>query len=127
MFVSFLCTRREVANGFSPKIIASRPKNYRKTTSRRSVRAPVLGKQEPTPSARSRYTTSVPGLGKTTSAPAQAAEKIIVSNLPIDVNESQIKVCVLLLINVVSRTHSFSSLGIIPFHHWTPQRGYPAL
>lgn len=75
------------------KIIASRPRPARKISSRRGAgRAEVLGKKETTPSARARYTTTTPGVGKTTPAPGQATEKIIVSNLPTDVNEAQIKV-----------------------------------
>lgn len=80
------------------KIISSRPKPARKTSSRRGVgRTEVLGKKEPVPSARARYTTNTPGTGKTTPAPVQGGEKIIVSNLPTDVNEAQIKVCSRLL------------------------------
>ena len=75
------------------KIIATRPKPARKTSSRRGVgRAEALGKKEPAASVRARYTTNTPGTGKPTPAPAQATEKIIVSNLPTDVNETQIKV-----------------------------------
>jgi len=73
-------------------IISSRPKPARKTSSRRGVgRTEVLGKKEPVPSVRTRYTTNTPGTGKTTPAPVQGGEKIIVSNLPTDVNETQIK------------------------------------
>ena len=75
------------------KIIASRPKT-RKPGSRRGVgRAEVPGKKDPAVSARARYSTTTPGTGKPAPAPAQTAEKIIVSNLPTDVNEAQIKVC----------------------------------
>lgn len=73
-------------------IIASRPKPARKISSRRGAgRAEVLGKKETAPSVRARYNTTTPGVGKTSPAPAQAAEKIIVSNLPTDVNEAQVK------------------------------------
>jgi len=82
----------------STKIIATRPKPARKPSSRRGVgRAEALGKKDPAASARTRYTTTTPGTGKPTPAPAQAAEKIIVSNLPTDVNETQVKVCLRLL------------------------------
>jgi len=73
-------------------IIAARPKPARKTSSRRGVgRVEALVKKDPVTSARARYTTTTPATGKTTPAPAQATEKIIVSNLPTDVNETQIK------------------------------------
>jgi len=73
-------------------IIATRPKPARKPSSRRGVgRAEALGKKDPAVSARTRYTTTTPGTGKPTPASAQAAEKIIVSNLPTDVNETQVK------------------------------------
>ncbi|KAF9652334.1 hypothetical protein BDM02DRAFT_3081169, partial [Thelephora ganbajun] len=76
----------------SSKIIASRPKPVRKTNSRRGVgRTEALGRKDPVASARVRYTTTTPGTGKPTPVPAQTAEKIIVSNLPTDVNETQIK------------------------------------
>ena len=78
---------------YPSKIIASRPKPARKTGSRRGVgRAEAPGKKDPAVSARTRYSTTTPGAGKSTPPPAQAAEKIIVSNLPTDVNEAQIKV-----------------------------------
>jgi THO complex subunit 4 len=75
------------------KIIASRPKPTKKSTTRRHPRAEVHGKKEPAVTARARYSTTTPGSGKTSPAPTHAAEKIIVSNLPMDVNEAQIKVC----------------------------------
>ena len=94
MFVFFPLVRDVKWLMVSPsKIIASRPKT-RKTNVRRGVgRAEVPGKKEPAPSARARYSTTTPGTGKPTPAPTQTAEKIIVSNLPNDVNEAQVKVC----------------------------------
>lgn len=80
------------------KIIAARPRPARKPSSRRGVgRTEVVGKRDPAPSARARYTTTTPGTGKPIPAPAQTTEKIIVSNLPTDVNEAQVKVCSRLL------------------------------
>lgn len=73
------------------KIIASRPKT-RKPATRRVVHAET-GKQDSVASARARYTTTTPGTRGNILATAQGAEKIIVSNLPTDVNEAQIKVC----------------------------------
>lgn len=81
-----------------PKIIATRPKGMRKSGGRvRSPRAQVLGSAGPSPAARARYSNTAPA--PNSKAPAarpattQAADKIIVSNLPYDVNEAQIKVC----------------------------------
>ena len=111
MFVSFPLVRDVKWLMVSPsKIIATRPKPARKTTSRRGVgRAETLGRKDPAPSVRARYTTTVPGTGKPTPAPAQATEKIIVSNLPTDVNEAQIKVCSrLLMINSAFMLTRFS-------------------
>ena len=95
MFVSFPLVRDVKWLMVSPsKIIASRPKPTRKPNGRRGVaRAEAPGKKDPATSARARYSTTTPGTGKPTPAPTQTAEKIIVSNLPIDVNEAQIKVC----------------------------------
>lgn len=90
------------------KIIASRPKPSRRTGGRRGVgRAEAPGKKDPVVSARARYTTTTPGTGKPTPAPTQPAEKIIVSNLPTDVNETQIKVCSHLLMIHVSLVLTF--------------------
>ena len=76
------------------KIIASRPKPSRRTGGRRGVgRAELLGKKDSAIPPRTRYSTTTPGTGKPTPAPTQTLEKIIVSNLPMDVNEAQVKVC----------------------------------
>jgi len=76
------------------EIISTRPRNPRRGTSRRgAARAEVLGKTGTAPSARARYSNTVPaanGAKATTAAPSNA-DKIIVSNLPPDVNEAQIK------------------------------------
>ena len=110
MFVSFPLIRDVKWLMVSPsKIIASRPKPARKTSSRRGVaRAEAVGRKDPAPSARTRYTTTVPGTGKPTPASAQATEKIIVSNLPMDVNEAQIKVCSRLMIHLFLMLTHFS-------------------
>lgn len=80
------------------KIISTRPKGNRKSGSRRSPRAQVLGSAGPGPAARARYAAATPAPNNNKSpasrpAPTQTADKIIVSNLPYDVNEAQIKVC----------------------------------
>ncbi|KAF9051840.1 hypothetical protein BJ165DRAFT_1524744 [Panaeolus papilionaceus] len=65
------------------EIIKSKPRNPRRGSTRRtSARAQVLGKAQPTPAQKARVS----------AAPTEAkSEKIIVSNLPADVNESQIR------------------------------------
>ncbi|PPR02007.1 hypothetical protein CVT24_011130 [Panaeolus cyanescens] len=65
------------------EIIKSKPRNHRRGSTRRtSARAQVLGKPVPTPAQKARVA----------AAPTEAkSEKIIVSNLPADVNESQIR------------------------------------
>jgi len=77
-------------------IISTRPKGNRKSGSRRSPRAQVLGSAGPGPAARARYAAATPAPNNNKSpasrpAPTQTADKIIVSNLPYDVNEAQIK------------------------------------
>jgi len=74
-------------------IIASRPKGVRRSGGRgRSARAQVLGSAGTAPAARARYATTVPSSNnKVAATPTQPADKIIVSNLPPDVNEAQIK------------------------------------
>jgi len=72
------------------EIISSKPKAGRRGAGRRSTaRAHVLGKPAVTPAQRAR-TAATPATG-TAKAVAQGSEKIIVSNLPGDVNEAQVK------------------------------------
>ncbi|TFK38162.1 hypothetical protein BDQ12DRAFT_123328 [Crucibulum laeve] len=69
-------------------IISSKPRNVRRGSSRRgTARAQVLGNAGVTPAQRVR---AVPA-AKPAAAQASPADKIIVSNLPTDVNEAQIK------------------------------------
>ncbi|PIL23256.1 hypothetical protein GSI_14566 [Ganoderma sinense ZZ0214-1] len=74
------------------EIIATRPKGLRRSTRRNSGKAQVLGTSNPSPATRAR---AVPASnGAKSVAPAasqQPADKIIVSNLPPDVNEMQVK------------------------------------
>jgi hypothetical protein len=87
----------------SSKIIAARPRPARRPNNRRGVGRPeATGRRDPADSVRAKYTTTTPGSGKTSPVPTQAAEKIIVSNLPTDVNEAQIKVCSRLLMTCIS-------------------------
>ncbi|KAG6918376.1 hypothetical protein DXG01_015028 [Tephrocybe rancida] len=69
-------------------MIKSKPR--RGSTRRGSARAQVLGNAGPSPAARARATAPTNGAGKATTQTAPT-DKIIVSNLPIDVNEAQIK------------------------------------
>ncbi|KAJ7640835.1 hypothetical protein DFH06DRAFT_623380 [Mycena polygramma] len=72
-------------------IIASRPKPDRRNNSNRGkARAQVLGNPGLSPAARARAKAIIPV--KAATAPTSTpAEKIIVSNLPQDVNEAQVK------------------------------------
>ncbi|KAI1784536.1 hypothetical protein LXA43DRAFT_1041870 [Ganoderma leucocontextum] len=75
------------------EIIATRPKGIRRSSSRRNPgKTQVLGTPNTSPATRAR---AVPvSNGAKTVAPAanqQPADKIIVSNLPPDVNETQVK------------------------------------
>ncbi|KAG5642273.1 hypothetical protein DXG03_003322 [Asterophora parasitica] len=71
------------------EIISSRPRNARRGSSRRgTARAQVLGKPVVSPATRARA--AAPANGAAAAQPTPA-DKIIVSNLPTDVNEGQIK------------------------------------
>ena len=74
------------------QIISSKPKGHRRGAGHRSsARTQVLGKPAVTPVQRARAAaTSTTDAAKTVT---QGSEKIIVSNLPPDVNEAQVKVC----------------------------------
>ncbi|KAG6818791.1 hypothetical protein H0H93_001601 [Arthromyces matolae] len=72
------------------EIIATKPRNARRGAPRRGgARAQVLGAPKASPAARARVAANT----APAKAPAQpsSTEKIIVSNLPTDVNEAQIK------------------------------------
>ncbi|KAF8196025.1 hypothetical protein BJ912DRAFT_847107, partial [Pholiota molesta] len=72
-------------------IISSKPKTARRGSGRRAAgaaRAQVLGKPVATPAQRTRAAAAPVVAPK---AVAQGSEKIVVSNLPGDVNEAQIK------------------------------------
>jgi len=75
------------------EIIATRPKGIRRTSSRRNTgKAQVLGSPPRNPATRVRAAATVAAkAAPTTTASQQPADKIIVSNLPPDVNEVQIK------------------------------------
>ncbi|KAF5311148.1 hypothetical protein D9619_007801 [Psilocybe cf. subviscida] len=71
------------------EIIKSKPKTARRGAGprRTSARTQILGKPTTTPSQRARATAPA----DPTKAVAQNSEKIIVSNLPPDVNEAQVR------------------------------------
>jgi len=70
-------------------IISSKPRARRGAGRRSSARTQVLGKPVATPAQRARAA-AAPATD-TTKAVTQGSEKIIVSNLPGDVNEAQVK------------------------------------
>ncbi|EAU89501.1 RNA annealing factor [Coprinopsis cinerea okayama7 len=79
------------------EIIASKPKGGRRggaggAARRRSTgRQQILGKAAPAPAQKTRAAAAAVQPGKVTAAQPALADKIIVSNLPIDVNEAQVK------------------------------------
>lgn len=78
----------------SKKIIKAKPRTRR--TRRPSAKAQVVGKKQAaavaSPVAKAQRKTAAK---QAPPAVAQVAEKIIVSNLPVDVNEAQLRVCAL--------------------------------
>ena len=71
------------------QIISSKPRKGRRGAGRRSsARVQVLGKPAVAPVQRARAAATLAD-----ATPAQKSDKIIVSNLPGDVNEAQVKVC----------------------------------
>jgi len=79
------------------EIISSKPRGIRRGSGRRNAaRAQVLGSAGVSPAARARITASAATNGpkvvaSTAPAISQPTDKIIVSNLPTDVNETQVK------------------------------------
>ena len=79
------------------QIIAARPKNTRRGSARRTSagRTQVLGNPVTSPATRARQAAAAAAIvakASPSTTGAQPADKIIVSNLPQDVNEAQIKV-----------------------------------
>ncbi|TFY80080.1 hypothetical protein EWM64_g3929 [Hericium alpestre] len=72
-------------------ITSNKPKGVRRTSSRRTGRQEILGKPTTSPVARARINNPAPGGAKAAAASPQPADKIMVSNLPLDVNEIQVK------------------------------------
>lgn len=99
-------TPRPSRSPSSVQIIATRPKGIRRTTNRRgSAKTQVLG--SPTaPIAKARANAAANGTKTAAPTAAQPSDKIIVSNLPPDVNELQVKVCSAL----------GSTLSLVPSH-----------
>jgi hypothetical protein len=102
-------------------MIASQPKTGRRTSNVRkgAAKAQVLGKPTPSPAQKARAAAVA---GATSATPT--AEKIVVSNLPQDVNEAQIKVryCPV-CINPLSHSHS----GALCDHHRPLTRSHSQL
>lgn len=73
------------------KIIAARPKTDRRSSNRGKARAQVLGNPGLSPATRARAK-AAPAPKPAAAPTSTPAEKIIVSNLPPDVNEAQVKV-----------------------------------
>ena len=74
------------------QIISSKPRGVRRGSARRSARAQVLGTTAVSPVQRTRAANIAASRTAKAAVPTTST-KIIVSNLPVDVNESQIKVC----------------------------------
>ncbi|KAA1472511.1 hypothetical protein DENSPDRAFT_778401 [Dentipellis sp. KUC8613] len=75
-------------------IATNRPKGIRRTSNRKTARQQVLGNPGTSPTARARLAANAATLVNSTKAATvapQPADKIIVSNLPLDVNEVQVK------------------------------------
>lgn len=101
------------------QIISSKPKAHRRGANRRAgPREQVLGKPVPSPATRARAAATVATAAAAKAVP-QASEKIIVSNLPADVNEAQIKVSSLspLLFLPCSYLRSFRTFSTKPSEH----------
>lgn len=105
-YVAFFVPTTNATN-IAGQIIATRPRGIRRTNPRRnSGKAQVLGSAGTPPATRAR---AVPASNGAKSVPAaatqQPADKIIVSNLPPDVNELQVKVRACLVSVVWSFAH----------------------
>ncbi|KAI0064280.1 hypothetical protein BV25DRAFT_1990040 [Artomyces pyxidatus] len=74
-------------------VSASRTKGPRRGAGRRNTggRATILGTSGPGPAAKARVAANLAANGPKATSAAQPADKIIVSNLPADVNEAQVK------------------------------------
>lgn len=89
------------------QIIASRPRGGRRGSTRRtSAKSQVLGNAGTPPTTRARAAPAVAN-AKTSAATQPSADKIIVSNLPNDVNEVQVKVSFISVPRKATRFLSF--------------------
>jgi len=76
------------------EIISSKPRGIRRGSARRTARAQVLGTAGVSPATRARIAASgAPKVVAAAPAVSQPTDKIIVSNLPTDVNETQLRNC----------------------------------
>ena len=87
------CTRRQFFLRVSifSQVIASRPKTRRHVGRRTSAKTQILGNHSGV-AVRAAAQNAAAAKVVAAATPAQPADKIIVSNLPVDVNEVQIKV-----------------------------------
>lgn len=107
------------------QIIATRPRGARRGSSRRgTAKSQVLGTSN-SPVTRSRA--APPATGAKSAAAPQPSEKIIVSNLPIDVNEAQIKVRFSAVVHCWRDTHTYAFVGTFHDNGRPSPGGYPSL
>ena len=84
---------RPILNALQRQIISSKPRGIRRGRSgRNSARAQVLGSAGVGPAARARINATTATKASAAAPTTAPTDKIIVSNLPQDVNEAQIKV-----------------------------------
>lgn len=91
---------RPILNALQQQIISTKPRGARRGRGgRNTARAQVLGTAGVSPAARARINATTTATKAPAAAPSTApTDKIIVSNLPQDVNETQIKVGYLLVL-----------------------------
>lgn len=75
-------------------VAANRPKGIRRSSRRGGAKGQVLGNQPSNPATRAKAAPASNGAKTASAATVQTTEKIIVSGLPVDVTENQVKVSV---------------------------------
>jgi THO complex subunit 4 len=90
-------TRKSILRGAKSKrvpaqVIAARPKSHRRTGRRGSAKTQVLGHPANAAARTAAQNSAAAKVVAAAAPPSHPADKIIVSNLPADVNEVQIKV-----------------------------------
>lgn len=106
---------------WSQIVAANRPKGVRRSSRRGGAKSQVLGHAPSNPSTRAKAAPASAGAKTVTAAATQSSEKIIVSGLPVDVTEQQVKV----RSNTSRRfclvhTDSFVCIGALPLYRWPP-------